>query len=114
MFYNLHECKYIPPQIIELHTGVMGRHMCQHIMEKNGNPMTVYNRTPAKCEPLAQLGATVAQTPKQVAENSDIVFVMVGYPQDVENVVLDSQTGILSGCKENTIIVDMTTSTVHI
>ena len=74
--------------------------------------MTVYNRTPSKCEPLAQIGATIAQTPKQVAENSDIVFLMVGYPKDVENVVLNSDTGVLSGCKENTIIVDMTTSTV--
>ncbi len=89
-------------------TGVMGRWMCQHAMAK-GFAATVYNRTPAKAQPLVDLGAHLAQSPREVAERSDIVFAIVGFPQDVHDVFLGSE-GALSGSKAGTIFVDMTTS----
>src|SRR5438132_4908263 len=89
-------------------TGVMGRWMCQHLLTK-GFKATVYNRTKDKAKPLLEQGAAWADTPKQVAEKSDVVFAIVGFPKDVREVFLGPQ-GALAGSKAGTILVDMTTS----
>ncbi|MCS7014806.1 MAG: NAD(P)-dependent oxidoreductase [Gemmatales bacterium] len=89
-------------------TGVMGRWMCQHVMQK-GYTATVYNRSREKAQPLVELGATFADTPKAVAERSDVVFAIVGFPQDVREVFLGSN-GVLAGSRPGMIVVDMTTS----
>jgi 3-hydroxyisobutyrate dehydrogenase len=89
-------------------TGVMGRWMCQHAISK-GYAATVYNRTRDKTQPLIDLGATSADSPKAVAERSDVVFAIVGFPKDVREVFLGSN-GALAGSKAGTILVDMTTS----
>jgi len=89
-------------------TGVMGRWMCQHAIAK-GYSATIYNRSKDKTQPLADLGATVVDSPKAVAENSDIVFAIVGFPADVREVFLGA-AGALAGAKPGTILVDMTTS----
>jgi 3-hydroxyisobutyrate dehydrogenase len=89
-------------------TGVMGRWMCQHLMTRNFKA-TVYNRTKDKAQPLVEQGAGWADTPRQVAEKSDIVFAIVGFPKDVREVFLGTQ-GALAGSKAGTVLVDMTTS----
>ena len=89
-------------------TGVMGRWMCEHAM-KAGFAATVYNRSRDKAEPLLALGATFADTPKKVAEASDVVFAIVGFPKDVREVFLGAD-GALAGSKPGTVLVDMTTS----
>jgi 3-hydroxyisobutyrate dehydrogenase len=91
-------------------TGVMGRHMCSHAMAK-GFKATIFNRSKDKPDVKALLdhGATWADTPKAVAEQSDVVFAIVGFPKDVREVFLGAQ-GALAGSKGGTILVDMTTS----
>jgi 3-hydroxyisobutyrate dehydrogenase len=89
-------------------TGVMGRWMCQHLMTK-GHAATVYNRSKDKAGPLVDAGAAWADTPRQVAERSDVIFAIVGFPKDVREVFLGSQ-GALAGSKPGTVLVDMTTS----
>jgi 3-hydroxyisobutyrate dehydrogenase len=89
-------------------TGVMGRWMCQHIMNK-GYSASVYNRSVDKAQPLVDLGAKLLATPRAVAEQSDVVFAIVGFPSDVREVFLGPQ-GVLAGAKPGTIMVDMTTS----
>jgi len=89
-------------------TGVMGRWMCQHAMTA-GYHATVFTRTPAKAQPLVELGAKLAESPHDVAEQSDIICGMVGFPSDVRDVFLGEQ-GALSGCNAGKILVDMTTS----
>ncbi len=89
-------------------TGVMGRWMCQHAMAK-GYAATVFNRSREKVQPLLDLGATYADSPKQVAANSDVIFAIVGFPKDVREVFLGSD-GALAGAKAGAILVDMTTS----
>ncbi|HXG10925.1 MAG TPA: NAD(P)-dependent oxidoreductase [Gemmataceae bacterium] len=89
-------------------TGVMGRWMCQHCMAK-GYAATVYNRTKEKAKPLLDAGAAWADTPKAVAERSDVVFAIVGFPPDVREVFLGPQ-GALAGSRPGNILVDMTTS----
>jgi 3-hydroxyisobutyrate dehydrogenase len=89
-------------------TGVMGRWMCQHAMSK-GYQATVYNRSKDKAGPLLEQGARWADTPKQVAENAEVVFAIVGFPKDVREVFLGKE-GALAGSKKGNILVDMTTS----
>lgn len=89
-------------------TGVMGASMCGHLIEA-GYQATVYNRTQSKAQPLLDKGAAWADTPRTVAEASDVVFTIVGFPQDVREVILGDD-GVLGGCKEGNIVVDMTTS----
>ena len=89
-------------------TGVMGASMCGHLI-RAGFAATVFNRTKTRAEPLLAAGAQWAATPKHVAEASDVVFTIVGYPSDVREVVLGTE-GVLAGCKQGSIVVDMTTS----
>jgi len=89
-------------------TGVMGSSMCGHLIAA-GYKATVYNRTPSKAQPLVDRGATLADSPRAVAEASDVVFTIVGYPRDVREVTLGAD-GTLAGMKSDGVLVDMTTS----
>ena len=89
-------------------TGVMGRSMCGHLLDA-GFAVTVYNRTREKAQPLVDRGAAWADCPKAVAQASDVVFTIVGYPADVRSVILGPE-GVLAGCVSGNVIVDMTTS----
>ncbi len=89
-------------------TGVMGRWMCQHLMSK-GYSATVYTRSRDKAKALLDAGAAWADTPKAVAERSEVVFAIVGFPHDVRQVFLGPQ-GALAGSKAGNVLVDMTTS----
>src|SRR5947209_5491874 len=89
-------------------TGVMGRWMCQHLISK-GYAATVYNRSRDKAKPLLDGGADWADGPRAVAERSDVVFAIVGFPKDVRQVFLGAQ-GALAGSRQGMALVDMTTS----
>ena len=89
-------------------TGVMGASMCGHLMDA-GHPATVHTRSRAKAEGLLQRGAAWADSPREVAKDSDIIFTIVGYPADVREVILGAD-GVLAGCSGGEVIVDMTTS----
>ena len=89
-------------------TGVMGSSMCGHLLEA-GFSATVHNRTHTKAERLLERGAVWVESPKPVAEASEVIFTIVGFPGDVREVVLGAK-GVLAGCKAGNIIVDMTTS----
>jgi len=89
-------------------TGVMGRWMCQHVMDL-GYTATIFTRTKSKADPLLKAGATWADSPAEVAESSDIIFTIVGFPEDVRQVYL-GENGILTTAKSGSIVVDMTTT----
>jgi 3-hydroxyisobutyrate dehydrogenase len=88
--------------------GVMGRSMCGHLIDR-GFFATVYTRTRSSADGLLAKGAAWADSPKAVAERSDVVFSMVGFPGDVREVIL-GPNGALAGSKAGHILVDMTTS----
>ncbi len=88
--------------------GVMGSSMCGHLIDK-GFSATVYTRTKGKADGLLAKGAAWADTPKAVAEQSDVVFAIVGFPSDVREVMLGTD-GALAGSKAGNVLVDMTTS----
>ena len=89
-------------------TGVMGKSMCTHILNA-GHTVYIYNRTKQKAAFLIENGAFWCESPEEVAKKSDIIFSIVGFPEDVEEIILGHK-GILKGAKQGAVIVDMTTS----
>lgn len=90
-------------------TGVMGGAIAGHLLDA-GHDLVVYNRTKSKTDALVTKGASWADTPAKVAQQSDIIFSMVGYPADVEDIYFCDQ-GIFSTLTAGKTVVDMTTST---
>ncbi|MCA9175324.1 MAG: NAD(P)-dependent oxidoreductase [Planctomycetales bacterium] len=88
--------------------GVMGSSMCGHLIDA-GFSATVYTRSKAKADGVLAKGAQWADSPKAVAEQSDVIFSIVGFPADVREVMLGAD-GALAGSKAGNILVDMTTS----
>ena len=89
-------------------TGVMGRPMCGHLLAR-GFAVTVHTRTRAKAEPLLASGAAWAATPRDVAAASNVVFTMLGFPDDVRGVLL-GEGGAVGSARAGQIFVDMSTS----
>lgn len=89
-------------------TGVMGASIVKHLLNANYD-VTVYNRTKEKANQLLELGAKWADSPKEAAIDKDIIFTMVGFPTDVEEVYC-GENGIFQTAKSGAIVVDMTTS----
>ena len=85
--------------------GIMGKPMAENLIEA-GYDLVVYNRASEKAEELD--GATVAETPRVVAEQSDIIITMLPDSPQVEE-VLAGEDGVLQGIKEGALIVDMST-----
>ncbi|MFW5814308.1 MAG: NAD(P)-dependent oxidoreductase [Spirochaetota bacterium] len=89
-------------------TGVMGKSMAGHLLSA-GHDLTVYNRTKSKAQELIDAGAAWADSPGDAAAGSEVVFTIVGFPQDVEEVYF-GDAGIVARAGEGAILVDMTTS----
>ncbi|MFC6465452.1 NAD(P)-dependent oxidoreductase [Marinilactibacillus sp. GCM10026970] len=89
-------------------TGVMGASIVGHLMDA-GYHVNVYNRTKSKAEELINKGAEWKETPKEIAKSSELVFTMVGFPEDVEEVYY-GENGIFEGVNEGAVLVDLTTS----
>jgi 3-hydroxyisobutyrate dehydrogenase len=89
-------------------TGVMGSSMCRHVLAA-GYRVILHSRTKAKAQPLLDLGAMWAENPRAVAAESDILFTMVGFPQDVRTVYF-GETGVFAGARPDAVLVDMTTT----
>eukprot|EP01068_Selenidium_serpulae_P007565 Selendium_serpulae@DN4751_c0_g1_i2.p2 len=88
--------------------GLMGRSMCSHLLEA-GYKLTVFSRTISKCDALKEKGASVAADLPAVSRAADIVFLMVGHPHDVDQVVFGLH-GLLPAIRPGQVLVDMTTS----
>ncbi len=89
-------------------TGVMGNSMCGHVLAA-GHQVQVYNRTKGKTDALCEKGAVWKGSPREAAEGAEMVFAIVGYPVDVEEVFL-GERGVLKGVSKGAVIVDMSTS----
>jgi 3-hydroxyisobutyrate dehydrogenase len=88
--------------------GVMGGAMCQHLMAA-GYPMAVHTRTKAKAAEVLDNGAQWCDSPREVTEQSDIVFTMVGLEQEVRDVYF-SAGGLFDTAIDGRIFVDMGTT----
>lgn len=77
--------------------GLMGSRMARNLQAK-GFPLTVWSRTAAHTRPLAKAGASVAATPRELAEKTDVVVACVADPAAVERVVF-AEDGLLAGAR---------------
>lgn len=91
--------------------GIMGSAMAANLV-KAGFEVTAWNRTPAKCDPLAAMGAAIVSSPRAVAEASEIVFAMMATPEAVE-AVRDGNDGIVAGLRPGKGYLDMSTVDVE-
>ncbi len=89
--------------------GVMGSPMARHLANK-GHDVVVYNRNSEKSKQWVEKnGGSFALTPREVAEQCEVVMVCVGNDSDVRNVALGAD-GVLAGLKAGTVLVDHTTA----
>ena len=96
------------PRVGWIGTGVMGGPMAGHLLAAD-YPVTVFNRTKSKTDALIAKGAKWAASPAEVAAQSDILFSIVGFPEDVRETYL-GKSGVISAMRAGQIAVDMTTS----
>ncbi|MDQ0972879.1 3-hydroxyisobutyrate dehydrogenase [Neobacillus niacini] len=89
-------------------TGVMGKSMAGHLLAA-GYQVIVYSRTKEKAGDLLEKGGYWGGTPQEVASKADVIFTMVGYPSDVEEIYL-GENGLVNHAKAGSYIIDMTTS----
>ncbi|CDJ37407.1 NAD binding domain of 6-phosphogluconate dehydrogenase, putative [Eimeria tenella] len=89
-------------------TGVMGRSMCENLLKK-GFLLTVYNRTASKAAPLQQQGAELAESAGAVAAKSDVLCLMVGTPEDVQQLIFGKE-GLAEKLVKGSCLIDFTTS----
>jgi 3-hydroxyisobutyrate dehydrogenase len=101
-------CIDINSKIGWIGTGVMGSSMCGNVIDA-GYKVSVYNRTKSKALNLIDKGAVWKNSPREVAQSSDVIFTMLGYPSDVREVYF-SEEGIFSGLNKTSFLVDMTTT----
>jgi 3-hydroxyisobutyrate dehydrogenase len=121
---NINDKTYEPSpaySVAFLGLGVMGYPMAGHLA-RAGHQVTVYNRTAIKsiawCAEFSgassQLGAhSHAETPRQAAQNADIVFCCVGNDDDLRSVTLGAD-GAFAGMKSGAILVDHTTASASV
>ena len=102
-----------PHRVAFLGLGVMGHPMAGHLA-RAGHSVTVYNRTPAKAQAwVTEFGGRSAATPRQAAQDADIVFCCVGNDEDLRSVVLGAD-GALAGMKPGACLVDHTTASAEV
>lgn len=88
--------------------GVMGNAMAGHLRAA-GHKVAVYTRTAAKARNLLDAGATWMETPAVLTKVCDVIFTMVGYPADVEEIYF-GDAGLIANARPGTMLIDMTTS----
>jgi 2-hydroxy-3-oxopropionate reductase len=87
--------------------GIMGKPMARNLL-RAGYPLVVHNRSRAPVEELAREGATPAGSPREVAEQTDIVITMLPDSPEVRQVIL-GENGVIEGIRPGCVVVDMST-----
>lgn len=85
--------------------GIMGKPMSLNLL-KNGYTVTVFDIDQVAVQQLAEQGAYGAQSPKEVGQNSDVIFTMLPKGEHVKSVIL-GENGVIEGANEGAIIIDM-------
>jgi 3-hydroxyisobutyrate dehydrogenase-like beta-hydroxyacid dehydrogenase len=82
----------VKPSIGFIGLGLMGKPMSMNLL-KAGYPLTVWNRTASRADELVASGATLAKSPRQVAENSDFLITIVSDPPALQDVLWGGPDG---------------------
>ncbi len=89
--------------------GIMGKPMALNLL-KAGFNVIAYNRTKEKVKAIVEAGGEACLTPKEVAENSNIIITIVADTPDVKDVIL-GENGVIKGVKDGSVVIDMSTIT---
>jgi 2-hydroxy-3-oxopropionate reductase len=95
------------PKVGFIGLGIMGRPMCKNLIQA-GFPLTVWNRSRPGIETVVGYGAKAADSPRAVAEQSDVIITMVTDSPDVREVVLGDES-VIHGVKRDSVVIDMST-----
>ena len=95
------------PRIGFIGTGLMGLPMASNLL-RAGFAVTATSRTVARCEPLTALGGIVVNTPREVAENADVIITIVSDTPDVQQVIL-GKGGVIEAVRQGMTVIDMST-----
>jgi len=98
---------HLKPNIGFIGMGHMGSHMVRRLLDA-GYQLTVYDRTREKAQEVGQWGALVAQTPKELAANCQVVMVCVTDDKAQEDVMFGDD-GALAGVHEGSMVIDLST-----
>ena len=90
-------------------TGVIGSGVARLLLTA-GHKLTVHDLRPQAAINLLHFGATWADTPRAVAEASEVVLTSLPGPQEVEAVMLDELTGVLVGLRHGNAYIDLSTN----
>jgi 3-hydroxyisobutyrate dehydrogenase-like beta-hydroxyacid dehydrogenase len=90
--------------------GMMGKGMAANL-QKAGHELVVHDLSRAAAEPFLANGAVWANSPKQVGEQTEVVFTSLPVPADVESVALGAN-GLIEGMRPDTAFFDMSTNSV--
>ena len=101
------ESNKLKPSIGFIGMGHMGSHMAQKLLDA-GYQVTVYDRTKQKAQEVGQRGALVAQTPKELAANCQVVMVCVTNDEAQHDVMFGPE-GALAGVHAGSMIIDLST-----
>jgi 3-hydroxyisobutyrate dehydrogenase len=101
------ESTKLKPSIGFIGMGHMGSHMAQRLLDA-GYQVTVYDRTKQKAQEVGQRGAQVAQTPKDLAANCQVVMACVTDDEAQEEVMFGPD-GALAGTHVGSVIIDLST-----
>jgi len=94
------------PKVGFIGLGLMGKPMAQNLL-RAGFPLTVWNRTKSKADDLVRAGAKLAENPREVAAQSDVLITIVSDPPALEEVLFGS--GALEALRKGTILIDSST-----
>lgn len=92
------------PRIAFLGTGLMGAPMCQNLLSAD-LPLTVWNRSQAKTEPLAKRGAEIADSPQSAVAEADVVITMLSDGTAVADIMFNQ--GVAEAIREGATRIDM-------
>lgn len=92
--------------------GSMGSRMAARLLDA-GHTLKVYNRTAEKVKPLEEKGATAVATPKETAQDSDVIVSMVRDDETSRHVWLTDDTGAIHGLSKDAIAVESSTLTTQ-
>jgi len=101
------EGDHLKPGLGFIGMGHMGSHMARRLLDA-GYQVTVYDRTREKAKALGQRGAQVAQMPKELAANCQVVLVCVTDDQAQHDVMFGPE-GALAGTHAGSVIIDLST-----
>jgi 2-hydroxy-3-oxopropionate reductase len=93
------------PHVAFIGLGIMGQPMAGHLL-RAGYPLTVFNRTAQKAEPLRERGARVGSSVADAARQAEVVITMLPDTPDVV-AVMDGPEGVIASAKRGAVLLDM-------